>query len=211
MKAMRFLLLLCFAGWGSLATLRAQAVVPADSSMVRCVVRSLKTTYKYREPIGLDVQLISQAKQPVMLVDGEISSEIWEYFTPPELEVCRLGKNGPGDKVIRANRPGDLSFGVKLENLVVLQPNQLYPLLFTQEPYSWALISSVATNEPLRPGRYMVRFVYSTTVSNNGNLNEMIYQLAGARVKTQESLKAIIDQIPVVRAVSVPFYLTITR
>ena len=57
----------------------------------------------------------------------------------------------------------------------------------------------------------MVRLVYSTIVSSNGNLHEMIYQLAGARVETQESLKAIIDQIPVVRAVSAPFYLTITR
>ena len=74
MKPMRFLVLMCFSSWASVATLRAQAVVPADSSMVRCVVRSLKTTYKYREPIGLDVQLISQAKQPVILVDGEISS-----------------------------------------------------------------------------------------------------------------------------------------
>ena len=199
---------MCFSCWASIATLRAQAVATPDTNLLRCVVRILKTTYKYREPIGIDVQLISQAKQPVMLVDGKISSEIWTYFTPPELEVCRIGKNGPEEKMVRSNKPGDLSFGVKSENLVVIQPNQLYPLLFTQEAHSWALISSVATNEPLRPGRYVVRFVYSTIASNNGNLNEMIYQLAGARVKTQESLKVIIDQIPVVRAVSAPFYLT---
>lgn len=208
---MRCLLLVLFGCWGSVAKLQAQAISLADTTMVRCVATSLKTTYKYREPIALDVQLISQANQPILLIDGAIYSEIWTYFATPKLEVYRLGKNGPEERMVRANKSGDLSFGVNFKNLVLLQPKQVYTLMYTQEAFSWAWPSPLNNYEPLRPGRYVARFVYSTTVSSNRNLNKMIYQLAGAREKTQEALKNFIDQIPVVRAVSAPIYLTITR
>ena len=179
--------------------------------MVRCVATILKTTYKYREPIALDVQLISQANQPILLIDGTIYSEIWTYFVAPKLEVYRLGKNGTEERMVRANNSPDLSFRVDFKNLVLLQPKQVYTLMYTQEAFSWAWSSPLNNYEPLRPGRYVARFVYATTASSNRNMDEMIYQLAGAREKTQEAVKAFIDKIPVIRAVSSPIYLTITR
>ncbi|MBO2012802.1 hypothetical protein [Hymenobacter negativus] len=210
---MRSLLLVLFGCWGSIATLRAQAVVSMDSSMFRCVVRTSQTDYYYREPIAFDVQLINDFKQPVLIVDGEVSSGMWSYFPEPELQVYRLRKHRPKEKMRLMFRSTCLRFWSMSEaqkGFVLLPPNQTHTLDFARDAGVPSLLCFSKSHERLRPGNYEVRYVYST-LTHKSQIRELIYSLAGPDTVKQANIATLLSQLPALNWANTPVFLTIRR
>ena len=207
---MRFLLLVLLGCCGSVAKLQAQAISLADTSLVRCVVKSMKATYQYREPMLFDVQLINQTNQPVMLIDGLLNSEVWEDFAELRIEAYPLGKHRTGATLNLEDEPGSVSFGTTRQNFVLIQPNQPHSLLYAQKSGGLLLSSSSIEYQPLKPGDYALRFIYLTATRERRIENNMT-SLDRYSKPYQDELRSLLDQVPAVRAVSAPVLVTVTR
>ena len=204
---MRFLPLVLFGCWGGSAPLRAQAVAPGDSTRLRCVVRTLKTEYHYREPIAFEVQLINNSKQPVVLVDGHVNSGIWDCFPRPELRVYRLRKGLPKKQLEENAGSSCLKTWASAENFALVGPGQYITLESVREVGVPLLFHAFKFYEQLAPGQYEVTFTYSTVTNENAIRNFIYFQPK----QKQAELRALVDRVSALTLNSAPLYLTITR
>ena len=204
---MRFLLLVLFSCWGSIATLRAQIVAPVDTGSVRCVIRTSKTEYYFREPIAFDVRLINGSKQPVVLVDGDINCRLWDCFPQPVIRIYRL-RGHLLKKLIEENYGSScLRSWPSAENFALVGPSQYLTLEITREVGVPLLFRSFKFYEQLRPGEYEVRFSYST-VTDVSAIRRLIYDMPKNK---QAEILTLINRVPAMNLNSAPIYLTITR
>lgn len=202
---MRFLLFAVLS-WGNVAILRAQVVAPLDST-VRCVVRTNKTEFYHREPIAFDVRLINYSKQPVVLVDGDINSSIWDCFPRPGFHIYRLRKRFPKKRLEKIPSLSCLKTWASSENFARVGPRQYMTLEVMQEAGVPLLFHSFKLYEHLTPGRYEVVFTYSTVTSASAISNFIHHQPK----EKQVALQALVDRVARMNLSSAPIYLTITR
>ena len=204
---MRFLLLVLFSCWGSTATLRAQVVASSDSAQLRCELRTLKTEFYFREPIAFDVRLINKSKAPVLVVDGDLNSDIWACFPEPRITVYQLRGKRPKKALETITRTSCLKTWANAENFALVGPGQYITLESVREVGIPLLFYAFKFYENLAPGRYEVVCTYST-VSNENVRNTVI----GYQPKQQQAeLRKLVSRVPTMTINSEPLYLTITR